>query len=78
MINEIFDSFVAVVTEGRSLDESKVREIAIGEMMTAQKGVGKELMDEISDFKDALEAAAGRGFWKNDGRGTSLAAISVQ
>ena len=58
MINEIFDNFVAVVAEGRSLDEAKVREIAIGEMMTAQKGIGKELVDEISDFKDALEAAA--------------------
>ena len=40
------------------MDEAKVREIAIGEMMTAQKGIGKELVDEIGDFKDALEAAA--------------------
>ena len=58
MINEIFDNFVAVVAEGRSLDEAKVCEIAIGEMMTAQKGIGKGLVDEIGDFKDALEAAA--------------------
>ena len=54
MINEIFDSFVAVVAEGRSLDEAKVREIAIGEMMTAQKGVGKELVDEIVISKTHL------------------------
>jgi len=34
LINEIFDNFVAVVAEGRSLDEPNVREIATGEIMT--------------------------------------------
>ena len=61
LINEIFDNFVAVVAEGRSLDETKVREIATGEIMTAQKGIGQGLVDEIGDFKDALEAAAKAG-----------------
>jgi len=61
LINEIFDNFVAVVAEGRSLDEAKVREIATGEIMTAQKGIGQGLVDEIGDFKDALEAAAEAG-----------------
>ena len=32
---------MVVVAEGRSLDEAKVREIATGEMMTAQKGIGR-------------------------------------
>ena len=40
------------------MDEAKVREIATDEIMTAQKGIGKGLVDEIGDFKDALEAAA--------------------
>ena len=61
LINEIFDNFVAVVAEGRSLDEAKVREIATGEIMTAQKGIRQGLVDEIGDFKDALEAAAEAG-----------------
>ena len=61
LINEIFDNFVAVVAEGRSLDETKVREIATGEIMTAQKGIRQGLVDEIGDFKDALEAAAEAG-----------------
>ena len=61
LINEIFDNFVTVVAEGRSLDETKVREIATGEIMTAQKGIGQGLVDEIGDFKDALEAAAEAG-----------------
>ena len=55
LINEIFDNFVAVVAEGRSLDEVKAREIAVGEIMTAQKDIGQGLVDEIGDFKDALE-----------------------
>ena len=58
LINEVFDSFVAVVAEARSLDKPKVREIATGEIMTAEKGIGQGLVDEIGDFKDALEAAA--------------------
>ena len=61
LINEIFDNFVTVVAEGRSLDEAKVREIATGEIMTAQKGIRQGLVDEIGDFKDALEAAAEAG-----------------
>jgi len=61
LINEIFDNFVAVVAEGRSLEETAVREIATGEVMTAQRGVGLGLVDEIGDFKDTLEAAAEAG-----------------
>ena len=61
LINEIFDNFVTVVAEGRSLDKAKVREIATGEIMTAQKGIRQGLVDEIGDFKDALEAAAEAG-----------------
>ena len=58
LINEIFDNFVAVVAVGRSLDDSVVREIATGEVMTAQRGKNCGLVDEIGDFKDALEGAA--------------------
>ena len=61
LINEIFDNFVAVVAKGRSLEETAVREIATGEVMTAQRGVGLGLVDEIGDFKDTLEAAAEAG-----------------
>jgi len=61
LINEIFDNFVAVVAGGRSLEETKVREIATGEVMTANRGVGLGLVDEIGDFKDALNAAAEAG-----------------
>ena len=58
LINEIFDNFVAVVADGRSLDDSVVRGVATGEVMTAQRGKNFGLVDEIGDFKDALESLA--------------------
>mgnify|MGYP003324859503 CR=1 FL=1 len=58
LINEIFDNFVAVVASGRSLDDTVVRTLATGEVMTAQRGKSVGLVDEIGDFKDALEAVA--------------------
>jgi protease-4 len=61
LINEIFDNFVGVVASGRSLEETKVREIATGEVMTAQRGIGLGLVDQIGDFKDALDAVAVAG-----------------
>ena len=61
LIDEIFDNFVKVVMEGRSLEETAVREIATGEMMTARRGIEVGLVDVIGDFKDALEAAAEAG-----------------
>ena len=60
-LDEIFDNFVKVVAHGRSLEEVAVREIATGEMMPAQRGIGAGLVDVIGDFKDALEAAAEAG-----------------
>ena len=51
LINEVYDNFVAVVADGRSLEETKVREMATGEIMTAQRGIGLGLVDQIGDFK---------------------------
>ena len=61
LINEIYDNFVAVVAGGRSLEETAVREIATGEVMTAQKGISLGLVDQIGDFKDTLAAVAEAG-----------------
>ena len=58
LFDEIFNNFVTVVASGRSLEESKVREVATGEVMTAQSGIGVGLVDGIGDFKDTLEAVA--------------------
>ena len=58
LIDEIFDNFVAVVASGRSLEDSAVRDLATGEVMTAQRGISVGLVDEIGDFKDTLDAVA--------------------
>ena len=39
LIDEIYDNFVQVVAKGRSLTEERVRELATGELMTAQKAI---------------------------------------
>ncbi len=61
LIDEVYNNFVAVVASGRSLEETTVREIATGELMTAQRGIGLGLVDRIGDFKDALDAVAEAG-----------------
>ena len=61
LIDEIYDNFVQVVARGRSLPEETVRELATGEVLTAQRGVEKGLVDHIGDYTDALEEAARAG-----------------
>ncbi len=61
LINEIYDNFVAVVAQGRPLDEGQVRELATGEVFTARRGNELGLVDELGDFQDALELAARLG-----------------
>lgn len=61
LINEIYDNFVAVVAQGRSMDDARVRELATGEVYTGQRGVGLGLVDQVGDYQDALEAAAEAG-----------------
>ncbi len=61
LIDEIYDNFVQVVSKGRSLPEEAVRELATGEVMTAQRAIGAGLVDQIGDFTDALNAVAVAG-----------------
>ena len=61
LIDEIYDNFVNVVAKGRSLSDEVVRELATGELMTAQRGVEAGLVDHLGDYTDALEAAAVAG-----------------
>ncbi len=61
LINEIYENFVDVVAQGRSLEASQVRELATGEVVTARRGVELGLVDRIGDFNDALVLAAQLG-----------------
>ncbi len=57
LIAEVYDNFVAVVAQGRPLEEAQVRELATGELFTAQRGRELGLVDELMSFEQSLELA---------------------
>lgn len=59
LISEMYDTFVSVVAQGRSLTEDRVRELATGELYTGRRGHELGLVDEQGDFDRALEIAGG-------------------
>ena len=61
LIDEIYDNFVSVVARSRSLEDSAVREMATGEVMTAVRAVDLGLIDQIGDFEDAVAAVSRAG-----------------
>jgi len=61
LISEMYDTFVSVVAQGRSLEDSQVRELATGEIYTARRGHEMGLVDELGDFDLALNLTAELG-----------------
>ena len=61
LISEIYDNFVSVVAQGRSMEEAAVRELATGEVFTAKRGKDLGLVDDLGGFDQALETAAQLG-----------------
>lgn len=61
LINEIYDNFVSVVSQGRSMEDAAVRELATGEVVTSKNGIGLGLVDELGDFDHAVAEAARLG-----------------
>ena len=61
LLTEMYDTFVTVVAEGRNLEQSRVRELATGELYTARRGHEAGLVDELADFHRAVEIAAELG-----------------
>ena len=61
LLTEMYDTFVTVVSEGRNLEPSRVRELATGELYTARQGQESGLVDELADFHRAVEIAAELG-----------------
>ncbi len=57
LLTEIYANFVYVVGRGRSMEQSKVRELATGELFTANQGLDLGLVDELGGFHHAIEAA---------------------
>ena len=61
LLTEIYDNFVSVVAQGRSMDEADVRQLATGEVFTANRGKALGLVDDIGGFDEALETASQLG-----------------
>ncbi|PKB64006.1 MAG: hypothetical protein BZY80_04440 [SAR202 cluster bacterium Io17-Chloro-G2] len=58
LIDEVYENFVSVVSQGRSMEEARVKELATGEVFTARRALEMGLVDELGGFDQALEAAA--------------------
>jgi protease-4 len=57
IIDDAFQTFLEVVSDGRKMDPGKVRELATGEVYTAREAKANGLIDEIGYLEDAIAAA---------------------
>lgn len=66
LVDEAYDQFVGIVSEGRKMDESTVRTLADGRIYTAKQAQDNGLVDEIALYGDAQdEFLAANGLDKN-------------
>jgi len=52
MVNESYEQFVSVVSEGRNMDVNTVKPIADGRIYTAKQALELNLIDEIDNYED--------------------------
>jgi protease-4 len=57
----IYEQFISDVAESRGMEISKVRELATGWVFLGTEALDLGLIDEIGNYKDAIEAAAELG-----------------
>ena len=57
-VDRIYDEFVGIVAEGRSLDKARVDELAQGRVWVGSDALTNELVDQIGTLKDAISEAA--------------------
>lgn len=55
MIDETYDIFISLVSEGRKMNLEKVKKLADGRIYTAKQAKEAGLIDEIGDFDDVIE-----------------------
>jgi len=58
LIDGAYEQFVAVVAEGRKLDEPRVRELADGRVYSGQQALQLGLVDEMGNLPEAIDRAA--------------------
>ncbi|WP_299143872.1 signal peptide peptidase SppA [uncultured Dialister sp.] len=61
MVDDIYNQFVQTVADGRKMDESKVRAIADGRILTGKQAQDLGLVDAMGNYYDALSYAASSG-----------------
>lgn len=61
LIEESYDEFIDVIAAGRDLPRAEVIELADGRVYTGRQALVLDLVDELGDFGDAIDHAAGLG-----------------
>jgi protease-4 len=61
MIDDVYQQFVADVAKGRKMKPEAVRKLADGRAYTGSQAKKVGLVDELGNFRDALDIAAKRG-----------------
>jgi protease-4 len=57
MIREAYDQFVQAIADGRSMDKTKVLQLADGRIYTGNQAKQNGLVDELGNFDDAIHKA---------------------
>jgi protease-4 len=57
LMDAVYDRFVTMVAEARSLDAAKAREVATGEVFTAAQAQELGLIDGLGDLDEAIDQA---------------------
>ncbi|SHF11601.1 signal peptide peptidase A. Serine peptidase. MEROPS family S49 [Thermoanaerobacter uzonensis DSM 18761] len=58
VIDDTYEQFVEIVSEGRKMPVEKVKELADGRIFTGRQAVKAGLVDKLGDFYDAVDIAA--------------------
>lgn len=61
IVDDAYDSFVAVVADGRTMPEDVVREMADGRICSGKQAQEMQLVDELGYLPDAIDRAAELG-----------------
>lgn len=56
IVDEMYDEFVNVIVDGRGMKEDYVREIGDGRIYTGNQALENELVDQIGDYEDVINA----------------------
>ena len=59
VVDDIYSQFVKTVADGRRMEESRVRSVADGRILTGQQAMELGLVDAMGNYYDALNYAGG-------------------